>query len=109
MAYDSGLEARIEECIADMTGVSTRKMFGGLCFMLNGNMACGIIGSELMVRVGPEKYQLALMNPAAREMDFTGKPLKGMVYISESGVESDDDLQYWLQQGINFAASLPAK
>ena len=84
-------------------------MFGGLCFLLNGNMSYGIVGSELMVRVGQAAYSEALALPHAREMDFTGRNMRGMVFVSEEGISEDDDLTDWLQRGIDFAGSLAAK
>ncbi len=79
MAYDEGLAQRIREALDDRPGIAERKMFGGLCFTLNGNMACGVTGDELMVRVGPDKHAEALERPHARKMDFTGRPMKGLV------------------------------
>ena len=84
-------------------------MFGGLCFLLNGNMSYGIVGSELMVRVGQAAYSEALALPHAREMDFTGRSMRGMVFVSEEGISEDDDLRDWLQRGIDFAGSLAAE
>jgi hypothetical protein len=84
-------------------------MFGGLCFLLDGNMSFGIVESELMVRVGPDAYPAALELPYAREMDFTGRAMRGMIFVSENGIAEDDDLESWLQRGITFAQSLPAK
>ena len=84
-------------------------MFGGLCFLLNGNMTYGIVGGELMVRVGPAAYIDSLALPHAREMDFTGRSMRGMVFVSEVGISEDDDLKGWLQRGIDFAGSPPAK
>jgi hypothetical protein len=84
-------------------------MFGGLCFLLSGNMSFGIVGSELMVRVGPDAYPEALTMPNAREMDFTGRSMRGMVYVSEDGISEDEGLEKWLERGMAFAASLPPK
>jgi hypothetical protein len=84
-------------------------MFGGLCFLVSGNMCCGIVGDELMVRVGPGAYSECLARPHAREMDFTGRAMKGMVYVGTAGFESDADLDAWLERGLAFAESLPAK
>jgi TfoX/Sxy family transcriptional regulator of competence genes len=84
-------------------------MFGGLCFLLNGNMCCGIVGDELMLRVGPEGYDDALSQPGARPMDFTGRPMKGMVYVSAAAIADDVALSAWAGRGVTFAASLPAK
>jgi len=109
MAYDEGLAQRIRDELDDLPAASEKKMFGGMCFLLNGNMCCGVVGEELMVRVGPEAYDDSLGQPHAREMDFTGKAMRGMVYVSEDGVEDDDDLRAWLGRGRAFAGSLPAK
>jgi TfoX/Sxy family transcriptional regulator of competence genes len=108
MAFDEGLAERVRQLGPD-PGLSERKMFGGLCFLLNGNMGYGIVGSELMVRVGPAAYVAALGLPHAREMDFTGRSMRGMVFVAEDGISEDDDLKGWLQRGIDFAGSFPAK
>jgi hypothetical protein len=84
-------------------------MFDGLCFMTNGNMCVGIVGNELMVRVGPAAAAEALALPQAREMDFTGRSMRGMVYVDEDGVAEDADLTAWVQRGLSYAGSLPPK
>ncbi len=109
MAYDEGLAQRIREALTHAHGVVEKKMFGGLAFMLHGNMCVGVSGDELMVRVGPDGYDEALVQPHAREMDFTGKPLRGFVYVEALGFESDQDLEAWIERGARFARSLPAK
>ena len=109
MAYDEGLAQRVREHLAEDRRVTEKKMFGGLAFMVAGNMCCGIVGDELMVRVGPDAYEDALARPHARAMDFTGRAMKGMVYVGVDGVESDDDLAGWVDRGLAFAGSLPAK
>ena len=109
MAYDEGLAQRIRETLASRSDIAEKKMFGGLAFMLSGNMCCGVIGSTLMLRVGPDQYGAALAHPHAREMDFTGKPMKGMVYIGDDGIADDRDLADWVQWGVRFATSLPPK
>ncbi len=95
MAYDEKLADRIREVLERRRGISEKKMFGGLSFLVNGHMACGIIGDELMVRVGPEAYDAALKKAGAREMDFTGRPMKGMVYVRPSGFRSTPSLKAW--------------
>jgi TfoX/Sxy family transcriptional regulator of competence genes len=109
VAYDKGLAQRVRESLEDVPGISERKMFGGLAFLLNGNMACGVIGEDLMVRVGPEAYARSLPKPHVRAMDFTGRPMKGLVYVSPPGFEADKDLDLWVGKGVAFARSLPAK
>jgi hypothetical protein len=109
MAYDEGLAQRIREALDERTDVTEKKMFGGLAFLVGGNMSVGIIGEELMVRVGPEVWAEALARPHVREMDFTGRPMKGFVYVGTEGFEDDADLAAWVARGVGFAASLPAK
>ncbi len=109
MAYDETLAARVRTAIAMTPGLSEKKMFGGLCFLVFGNMCCGVVGDELMVRVGPDNYEEALAQPHAREMDFTGRPLKGMVYVGVAGLKSDESLAQWVEKGLAFASSLPHK
>ncbi len=109
MAYDEGLSQRIREVLADQPGVVEKKMFGGLAFMINGNMSVGVVKTDLMVRTGPDNYEHALSLPYARPMDFTGKPLKGFVYVDEKGYESDEGLDQWVQRGVDHALSLPPK
>lgn len=84
-------------------------MFGGIAFMLAGNMAVGVIGEDLMVRLDPEDAQKALREPHTRPMDFTGKPMKNMIYVDAEGTASDEDLAEWVEAGADYAASLPPK
>ncbi len=110
MAYDEALAARIRTAFEGEPGIIEKKMFGGVAFMVSGNMACGVAsGDELMVRVGPDSYEDALSRPHARPMDFTGRPMRGMVYVSRPGFECDDVLAAWVESGASFARSLPAK
>ncbi len=109
MAYDEGLAQRIREAFEGQPGVVEKKMFGGIAFMVQGNMSVGVIGEELMVRVGPDGYDDALAQPHARPMDFTGRPMKGFIYVDEAGIEGDETLQSWIDRGVMFARSLPAK
>jgi hypothetical protein len=108
MVFDEGLAERVRHLHGAEPGLSERKMFGGLCFLVNGNMAFGIVGSELMVRVGQDAYVEALSLPEAREMDFTGRSMRGMVFVAEHGVSEDDDLIEWLRRGLDFAGALPS-
>jgi len=84
-------------------------MFGGICFLLSGNMCCGVTTSELMLRLGPDGAASALEEPHTRAMDFTGRPMKSMVYVEPEGYEHQDDLESWVALSADFAASLPAK
>ncbi|MEO0326290.1 MAG: TfoX/Sxy family protein [Myxococcota bacterium] len=107
MAFDEGLAQRIRELRGER--VSEKKMFGGLCFLDRGNMAFGIVRDELMVRVGKDAYAACLQEPHAREMDFTGRALKGMVYVAPEGFSEDEDLVGWLDRGLAFTETLPGK
>jgi TfoX/Sxy family transcriptional regulator of competence genes len=109
MAYDEMLAERVRSAAGDEPGLSERKMFGGIAFLLHGNMACGIVGDELMVRVGPDAWEDALREPHAREMDFTGRSMRGMVYVSADGLAEDRDLATWVGRGLDHAGSLPPK
>ncbi len=109
MAYDESLAERIRLLLKSRRGVSEKKMFGGLSFLVRGNMACGVVGSDLMVRVGPEGYDAALARAHAREMDFTGRPMKGMIYVEAKGLRSARQLETWVERGVAFARSLPEK
>jgi TfoX/Sxy family transcriptional regulator of competence genes len=109
VAYNENLADRIRAIVGDGTGLSERKMFGGIAFMLNGNMFCGITRDDLMVRVGPERFDEALGAPGARPMDFTGRPMKGMAFVGSEGYATDEQLRGWVEHTLEFARSLPAK
>ena len=109
MPYDEGLAQRIRDVLEDRSDIAEKRMFGGLAFLLGGHMCVGVVGEELMVRVGAEGYEAAVREPHARKMDFTGRPMKGFVYVACAGFESDAKLRRWVGRGIRFASSLPAK
>lgn len=109
MAYDEELATRIRNRLDDPLGVSERKMFGGVAFMVYGNMCVGIVGRDLMVRLGQAEYEKALTEPFVRPMDFTGKPLKGFIYVDADGIETDKQLDAWLNRARAFVSTLPPK
>jgi len=109
MAFDEGLAERLRETLKQHRNVTEKKMFGGLAFMLDGRMFVGILGDRLMARVGPAGYAGALRRPHASEMDFTGKPMKGYVYIAPGGFESDRDLEKWVAVCAKFVSTLPPR
>ena len=109
MAYDDGLAQRVRELLADEPALREKRMFGGLAFLLRGNMCVGIVKDELMVRVGPDAYPGLVRQPHARAMDFTGKPMRGFVYVESDGIESDAELTRWVGYGVAHARSLPAR
>jgi TfoX/Sxy family transcriptional regulator of competence genes len=106
MAYDETLASRIRALLAERDDVREQRMFGGLAFLVGGKMAVGIIGDDLMVRVGRDAYDEALARPHTRPMDFTGRPMKGMVYVAPDGIGTDRELAGWVDAGATFAASL---
>ncbi len=105
MAYSEQLADRTRAALVASRDLEERLMFGGLAFMVNGHMCCGILGEDLMVRVGPDLYQSSLAQPHTREMDFTGKPLKGMVYIVSEGLETERQLGQWVQRGLAYVST----
>ena len=109
MAYDERLADRIRDLLKSQSGISERKMFGGLAFMHRGHMICGIVKDELMVRVGADQYEDALARPHARPMDFTGQPMRGMVFVAPGGHSQGDALRSWVEQSLAFARTLPPK
>jgi TfoX/Sxy family transcriptional regulator of competence genes len=109
MAYDELLAVRIRAALSDQPGLVEKKMFGGVCFLLNGNMACGVIKDEMIVRVGLEKHDASLSRPHTRPFDFTGKPMAGWVMVSGSGLATEKDLKDWVRLGVDFATTLPPK
>ena len=109
MAYDEGLGQLIREVSAADYDFSEKKMFGGIAFMLNGYMCTGIVGDVLMVRVGPDAYAAAVAEVNVRPMDFTGRPMKGYVYIDPQGIESDSDLVAWISRAVDYVLTLPPK
>jgi len=109
MAYSEAVAEKIREALKMHKGLSERKMFGGIAFMLNGHMCCGVLEKNLVLRLGESAAAQALTKPHTRLMDFTGKPLKTMVYVSPPGYRSNHDLQAWLKQTIGHVRSLPPK
>jgi TfoX/Sxy family transcriptional regulator of competence genes len=109
MAYDELLAARIREALAGGTGITERKMFGGLAFLSHGRMCCGIVRCDLMVRVPAEAFEALLRKRHARPMDFTGKPLRGFLFVSPSGCRTDAALRTWLAYGQQAAGEMDAQ
>ena len=109
MAYDEGLAERVRGILADEAGLSEKRMFGGLAFLLGGNMSVGVVKDELMIRVGKLAYDNLIGQPHARKMDFTGRPMKGFIFVGGDGLEEDADLKRWVDHGVSFARSLPKK
>ena len=109
MAYSEELAARIRDAVGGRSGVTERKMFGGIAWMINGNMACGTLGEDLMVRLDAADAARALSEPHVGPMDFTGRPLRGFVLVDAAGVGETEELARWVDAGADHAASLPPK
>lgn len=109
MAYDHGLAERVRELLADKPGISEKAMFGGLSFLIDRKMFCGILGDDFVVRIDPNEAEKLLKKPHVRPMDFTGRPMKGYLYVSTQGYESDEELLEWINRSLKFTSSLPQK
>ncbi|MBI4597031.1 MAG: TfoX/Sxy family protein [Candidatus Omnitrophica bacterium] len=109
MAYNEPLASRVRHVLARRKGLTEKQMFGGLAFLLHGKMCCGVLQDKLVVRVGPAHYEEALKEPHTRPMDFTGRPLRGFVYVLPRGVQSPAALKGWVDLTLRHAASLPTK
>lgn len=108
MAYDENLADRVRAILASEPSLSERKMFGGLAFMVDGHMCCGIVGSDLMLRLGPKGTDAALARPHIRPMDFTGRSMTSMVLVEPAGLRGAA-LRRWVEKAATFARSLPPK
>lgn len=102
MAYNEKLVNRIREVIAEVPKTVEKNMFGGVCFMVNNKMCVGVVKDEMMCRINPDVMDTALERPGCRVMDFTGKPMKGYVFVSEEGLKSKKDLHYWINLSLAF-------
>ena len=109
MPYNEQLADRIRAIVGDGPGLTERKMFGGIAFMLNGNMFCGITRDDLMARVDPASFEAALAKPGARPGDMSGRPMKGMAFVGPEGYTTEKQLHDWVEQALDYARSLPAK
>lgn len=109
MAYDEKLEARIRDLLGPRTDLEAKKMFGGLCFLINGNMACGVLNNDLIAKVDPERNDVLLKKPGARPFDFSGRPMKGILYVGPVGVKAAKDLRFWVETSLEHALSKPSK
>ena len=109
MVFDEHLAERVRRTIGERQGVSEKKMFGGLAFLLHGNMSCGIHGSELIVRIDPKTTDSALRGPGIRVFDITGRPMKGWLLVNANALGDEAALERWVRRGLDYAATLPKK
>jgi TfoX/Sxy family transcriptional regulator of competence genes len=109
MAASKSLVERIRHVLSRRRGITEKKMFGGVCFLLNGNMLVAVWVDSLVVRVGTEQAEMALTEPDVREMDLTGRPMKGWIIVGQDGIDSDQQLTRWIDLSLTFVRTLPAK
>ena len=106
MAYNKNLAKRLQKAFQKYRGTASKEMFGGIAIMLNGKMCCGVIKNNLVVRVGPKNYEKVLTKPNVRPMDFTGRPLRGFVYVTPAGCKSSKSLAQWVSLGVSYVNSI---
>jgi TfoX/Sxy family transcriptional regulator of competence genes len=109
MVYSRSLADRVRSQTQALRGMTEKRMFGGVVFLLHGNMLVGIWQNSLIVRLGPEQAAAALKKPDVREFDVTGRPMKGWIMVDPDGLESDRELKAWLEQAAEFVSTLPPK
>lgn len=109
MAYDQDLAGRIRSLLPEDPGITEREMFGGIGFMVHGNMLGGVIDGDMIVRVGPEGYEQTLTKEGVGPFDMTGRPMRGWVQVEGAALEEKGDLEEWVQRGLQFASNLPQK
>ena len=109
MAFDDALAERIRKRLGRRKSLTEKKMFGGIGFILGGNVACGVHEKEMIVRVAPGETGTLLREPHTRRFDLTGRPMNGWILVEPSGLTTDGALDKWIDVGATYAASLPAK
>lgn len=109
MPYNQELAPRVREILEEHGDVDERKMFGGIAFMVKGYMCCGVLNDDLVLRLGPDRAEAALKEAHVRPMDFTGRPMKGYVFVAPAGFDTESVLRRRIQSAIDFVASLPPK
>lgn len=109
MAFNEAVADDVRMRLSRHDGLTERRMFGGIAFMINGNMAVGVSGDELMVRVGEDAHEEAVSRPGARIFDMGARPMKGWVSVAPEGFETDEEFESWVDQGAAYAMSLPPK
>jgi hypothetical protein len=109
MAFDEDLAERIREQITHTKGIEEKKMFGGIGFLLNGNILVGVWKDSLVVRLGPEDGDTALREPHVRAFDITGRPMRGWILVAPEGIEEDEQLADWIRRALGFVQDLPPK
>ena len=109
MAFDESLGVRIRTALSRKKGVEEKKMFGGLCFLLQGHMLVGVWKNSLIARIGHERAEEALLEPHVKPMDITGKPMKGWIMVASEGVADEAEVKKWVQRASKYVGKLPPK
>ena len=109
MPYNQNIESRINKVTKGWKGIDSKKMFGGICCLLNGHMVCGVYKDFLILRLGEKEAAAAMQKPLVKAFDITGKPMKGWVMMAEEGIGDEVQIKGWLQKAKRFVASLPPK
>ena len=109
MAFDELLADRIREALGDRSGIKEKRMFGGLAFLLNGNMAVGIVGDRLMIRFDKTAHEFVLSHRHVSPMDFTHRPMRGFAFVEKQGIATDEQLGQWVGFACDYAGALPSK
>jgi TfoX/Sxy family transcriptional regulator of competence genes len=107
--FDHGLAQRVRDVLNEIPDVTERHMFGGLSFLIGGHMACGIVGNDLVLRLSETDANAALDQPHTRPMDFTGRPIRSMIYVAPPGTTADHALHAWIERAVNYIRTLPPK
>jgi hypothetical protein len=109
MPYNEALAERVKKLIQTSKKLQEKKMFGGIAFLLNGNMCCGVHGDEVILRVDPEKYATLLTRDYVREFDLTGRPMKGWLLLNNKGAQKSTELKTWITEAVGYAETLKKK
>ena len=109
MAYNEALAQRILEVLGPQPGLEAKKMFGGMCYLLNGNMLCGVVDERMIVRLGKERQAEGMSRPHTRPFDYTDKAMSGWLMVGMEGLETEEDLADWVQVCLEYVRGLPAK
>ena len=109
MPYDRGLVERVRSLLQRKAEFSERRMFGGLAFMVNGHMCCGVFNTDLVLRLAPETVITSLSEPNTRPMDFTGRPIRSLIYVDATGIDAEEALETWIEKALLYVRSLPPK
>jgi TfoX/Sxy family transcriptional regulator of competence genes len=107
VAYNEALAERVRGILLTVPNVDEKKMFGGVTFMVSGQMCCGVLKDDLVVKTGPEGFDELVAQPYVRPFDFSGRPMVGMVYVASRGVATDAELHEWIQRGLEFVEKNP--